>query len=377
MPKPIIIGIDPGTTSAYAILDLNGNILKIQSKKDFGFNEMVKKVSEIGLPIILGTDKQKIPDFIERFARKTGAKILNPDHDLKEEEKRTITNGLKHNNSHEMDALASALIAYNTIKPTIEKTRKFTKTNFNEIATYVLRDDIPIKTAISILEAPEEVKEIKKVIQEKQLSKKDYMELFEKYKSMKKENQLLRQHSIALTNKIKKIEPELDKIKTTKSKLTTKKIDTLFQIKEKRLKNFEYKIRDMDERIKELIEEIKHINKAIFKLRDYYVLKKVSNLSLKELSNVVKGDILYVENPNLFTIDSVKEIKDKITIVIHRDKTNSKTEQLVFDFIPADKLTIEEYENFALVKKKDLDKLSNKKDLMHKIIQDYKESRTT
>ena len=36
--KLIVVGIDPGTTTAYAILDLEGNIVVLKSSKNLGLS---------------------------------------------------------------------------------------------------------------------------------------------------------------------------------------------------------------------------------------------------------------------------------------------------------------------------------------------------
>ena len=45
----IIIGIDPGTTTAFSILDVNGNLLKIASYKNFGLSALISMVVYLSL----------------------------------------------------------------------------------------------------------------------------------------------------------------------------------------------------------------------------------------------------------------------------------------------------------------------------------------
>ena len=64
-----IIGLDPGTTSAYAILNLKGELIKTNSGKEFSLSEMIKEIMDECTPLIVSTDKAKIPGFVEEFSR--------------------------------------------------------------------------------------------------------------------------------------------------------------------------------------------------------------------------------------------------------------------------------------------------------------------
>ncbi|MBI2112772.1 DUF460 domain-containing protein [Candidatus Woesearchaeota archaeon] len=89
--KPLgIIGVDPGTTAAYAILDLNGNLIKINSNKEFSLSSVISEVISVCQPIIVSTDKAKTPSFVSDFATKLGCSLVHPPEDLKREEKRIL-----------------------------------------------------------------------------------------------------------------------------------------------------------------------------------------------------------------------------------------------------------------------------------------------
>ena len=47
--KPwLIVGIDPGTTVAYAILDLNGTVIKTLSKKELDLSSLITEIIKLG-----------------------------------------------------------------------------------------------------------------------------------------------------------------------------------------------------------------------------------------------------------------------------------------------------------------------------------------
>ena len=125
MGRKIIVGLDPGTTTAYAIMGINGNILALKSSKQLNLDVVIKETTEKGLPLIVGTDKRKFPRMVCKYAAKTGAVKISPEYDLPEFEKNLLTRGLKAKNGHQKDALAAATIAYKHYYSLIKRVYKY------------------------------------------------------------------------------------------------------------------------------------------------------------------------------------------------------------------------------------------------------------
>ena len=54
--KPLlIVGIDPGVTVGYALLDINGNVIKLYSSKELDLDKLISKIIEIM------KEKEKLP----------------------------------------------------------------------------------------------------------------------------------------------------------------------------------------------------------------------------------------------------------------------------------------------------------------------------
>ena len=116
--KPIIAGVDPGSTSAVAAVDFEGEILLLESGKNFPPSDIIQKLLETGKPVVLASDKGKTPSTVEKIASSLGAEIYEPDDDLDSSRKQELGEG---DNSHEVDASASALNAYNNLQREIRK----------------------------------------------------------------------------------------------------------------------------------------------------------------------------------------------------------------------------------------------------------------
>ncbi len=112
-----IAGLDPGTTIGFALLDLNGHLVAVDSFKGT-IDDVFSLASRYGKIIIVGTDVSKVPKTLEKFASRIGALLISPDYDLMHYEKRKKAKNflkrydLKLKDKHQQDALAAALIAY-------------------------------------------------------------------------------------------------------------------------------------------------------------------------------------------------------------------------------------------------------------------------
>lgn len=168
MLKPLIVGLDIGTTSAVSIHDLKRNLLYLKSKKNFSTSNIIKQIMIFGTPLIIATDKQNVPQKIRKIAASFDAKVFNPDHDLTIEEKEKIVN-ISMRDSHERDSLAAALFAFRFYSPqfnTIDMNLESLK--MGEFSDKV-KEMIIRKEAKNIAEAIEKVKPKKK--EEKEIPK--------------------------------------------------------------------------------------------------------------------------------------------------------------------------------------------------------------
>ncbi|MEO2154201.1 MAG: DUF460 domain-containing protein, partial [Nanoarchaeota archaeon] len=104
----LIVGVDPGTTTALAALDLKGNLVFTWSKKNTTEQEVINKIIEYGQPIVFATDKSKIPSFIKKLSDRFLVDVFAPKKDLNVNFKKQLVKefGFKVDNIHELDALA-------------------------------------------------------------------------------------------------------------------------------------------------------------------------------------------------------------------------------------------------------------------------------
>ncbi len=124
--KPLlIVGLDPGATSAYALLDLNGNVIKTNSSKDFTLSQIIEEAISSGIPVITAADVSRAPSTVHEFHRRMGTSLILPEQDLLKTEKSQLAKRSRFSNWHERDALAAANYAFKTLKPLLNRIDKF------------------------------------------------------------------------------------------------------------------------------------------------------------------------------------------------------------------------------------------------------------
>ena len=385
----LIAGIDPGTTLGYAVLDIDGNLLELKSSKQLNLSQLISRMIEKGRIIAVGCDKKNVPGFVKDFAVKNGAKLIHPKEDLSVKKKKNMTSGLNPEDDHQRDALASALFAFKEVGPLLKKIISFVKKYKHEkiqdeITELVILKGKSISDSVSILERSPEIEEvmIEDIREDKQLDRSDFVRLCSKLKKIKKENDILHDYNTNLKSEIKNLKEKYQYLSKKVSMLNViEQPRELLEFKEQRIRGFSREITLKEEEISSLQKEITTLFSFLSSLNKNYLLKKIDNLGYKELErmnpllDIQKDDILLIDDPNIVSENTVKFLKDKVNIILHKKPISDKIKELPFIFIESKKLDIMENKHFAVVCKKEVDKIKNKPNLLNKIISDYKKEK--
>nr|WP_303651957.1 DUF460 domain-containing protein [Halovenus rubra] len=109
---PIIVGIDPGTTTAAATVGLEGEVLDTLSTRTADMAAIIEWIIERGRPIIVAADVTPMPETVEKVRRSFDAAGWKPNRDLPIDAKKHRTRETGYDNDHERDATAAALGAF-------------------------------------------------------------------------------------------------------------------------------------------------------------------------------------------------------------------------------------------------------------------------
>ena len=108
----VIVGIDPGTTTAAAVVGLDGEVLDVLSTRTADTAAVIEWIIERGRPVLVGADVTPMPETVEKIRRSFDATGWTPSRDLPIDVKKHRTRETGYDNDHERDAIAAALGAY-------------------------------------------------------------------------------------------------------------------------------------------------------------------------------------------------------------------------------------------------------------------------
>ena len=291
--KYLIIGIDPGTTTAVAALDLCGGVVKVVSGKNWGLEKVVEVISEIGRPIAISTDKSKVPAFVEKICARFKAKLVAPKKDMSALEKKGSAGGFR---SHERDAVAAALYAYSVHKSMFKKVEQsIPPKKWNSVKRKLVLDE-----AINRADALREMVEKEKVVRR---PKKRESGLEKEVGRLRAENRGLRS--------------EVEMLKTTRTKvvrhITNESIKRLADARLDTIKSVRKKLRGLEGEVERLQRTIKVWEMGGVPIED----------DVKDVETMEMGGIKFISRENFSNVEKkrTQSLLKKI-IKSHRSKSS-------------------------------------------------------
>jgi len=351
LKKSIIVGYDPGTTAAVAIINTNKKILFLTSKKGLKKNEIIKEISKIGTPLIIATDKIPVPKSVEKISQSLGTKLFFPSKSLSTIEKWSLIKDckIKIKNDHERDALASAIKAYEKYSKLFKKIdRVLSSLYLSELYDKVLKMLIK-EEAENITDAVEKImkkmkkpeKSKKKII--KETPNKKVQELKEIIKQKNDDIEILKNYNESLKEKLKKYEEKY-------GKRTEIKID-INEIK---------RLKDQINKLKEKIEEK---NDIISKLKLFRELENKNYIPIIEISGTTESiqefskkfslinRVVFLKNTN--QIETLNDYNIKAAIIEKIDE--NIIGKLNFPIILKDDISLKKINNILVIEKKEFE----------------------
>lgn len=339
--KPLIIGIDPGSTSAVAGVNLNGELELLESGKNFPPRQIIQKIIEAGKPIVVTSDKAKMPSKVNKIAVSLGTETYVPEEDLSKQKKRALGRG---ENSHEIDASASAFNAYNNLQKEINKIQSYSErldiSKAESASRYfsegpVAREQQRNSPEDSDREEPEETVERteEKVDPEKQRMRRKIENMEEEISSLRSQIGELKSENEGLREKMREVKEE-DRKEVLKEREVTRRDRT---------------IQEKSEEIEEMEEELEKAN-----IREKQYRKALDLLA-------EGGEIIEIVTRR------TNEVPDKA--VTRSEDLKEEMERKGFDVRHVDELDAVELERYVVV-----DEFPKPKNFQD-IIDEYRESR--
>ncbi len=381
-----IIGLDPGTTSAYAIIDVHGNLLACSSGKNTSLADTIAGVMNTCSPVIVGTDKARVPSFVEEFARKTGAAVVSPSEDLSRNEKRELLSRMSvdsvADDAHQQDSIAAALFAWKQHLPKIQKMQFFLREHDllhkeREFMRLALKEDLSFLVIKDILarKVPEN-RIVEAVITDNRITKRDFLSLFERCTALSEQKKRSEQQLEEARQEVVSWEKKAAAHDRKKMKFQ-EKLDQLLAFKETRLRQQSRELNQKKETIRQLQQELEQLHKFIAHVPEFQLLKKVQTLSQKEfternkLLQIREFDFLLVEQPYIYS-EAVLSFLEQKNITLLSPRPCGKVLRSRFPCAVLEPTHIAHHQDhFALADKSILSTLLQSENIVEQVVKEY------
>jgi len=149
----VIVGIDPGTTTAVAIVGVEGTVFDVLSTRTADTAEIIEWIIERGRPLIVAADVTPMPETVEKIRRSFDAAGWVPDRDLPVDVKQHRTREEAYDNDHERDAMAAALGAFDAHKEQFERiaTKVPPRQDLGPVLARVIGEEESVETVLADL----------------------------------------------------------------------------------------------------------------------------------------------------------------------------------------------------------------------------------
>lgn len=386
--KRLIVGIDPGITTGVAIVNLQGKILSIYSRKNLSKGKFVTDLGNYGSPVAICADVSPPPQFVSKVAATYNAQTFSPKSLLSQFDKRELVRKWVPNeklNSHERDALSAVINTYNRFEPLFTKIdKKDFSFSEKELAKALIIRGLSINdscTAIEILRKPTNHKE-NFVIQHEENQENVIGRLYNLLGDFAHSEETisnLRVHSsnleLIIQNQKKQIKKLKKRISKSGDRLTLDLLKSeMIDEKEKRIKHITKRFQTEMSTNQILIERIKDLERLLWSTLDddNYPIKVLNRFSkdaiykLKREMNVHNDDILLIVDPTgggHQTANLLAETKFRIVFIENKKFPDEAANILEEEGIPvvySKDYNVKRINQYALISEKELKRaLSN------------------
>lgn len=342
--RPLIVGIDPGMITGVAILDIDGEVLRVFSGKNIDRATIVKEIEKYGKPLIIASDVYPPPEALEKLTSTLRAKLYTPQQSLSQSEKEELVKTYLENiespieveDTHQRDALAAAINAWKSFRTKLEQIEDYVSKMELDVDVDKVKADV-IK-GLSIAQAVE-----------KEIFRKLTLELRTRAEEKKIEEKTVKQPQVseALLKEIKKLEREKAQLKEKLSKARKE----IFELKKQlelyhKQTNIQVKtvreIQALSEEVRRLSEELKKYERENLRLKqeiadlksiiitiskhNYRLAVPITTLTLTSISKaereygpIGKDSIIYVVNPVFVQKEALSKLVEAeiLSIVVH------------------------------------------------------------
>ncbi|WP_433626661.1 DUF460 domain-containing protein [Halomicrococcus sp. NG-SE-24] len=295
----VVVGIDPGTTTAVALADLDGALLDVLSTRTADTAEVIEWIIERGRPVVVAADVTPMPETVEKIRRSFDAAGWTPEKDLPVDEKQHRTREQSYDNDHERDAMAAALFAFDDREDQFDRITEKVPAGVSrgEVIARVVAGEESVETALTDLtedDGDEEEETTEHTVRE--LSEEE-----KRIKQLESQVERLKSHVSDLEATVSEKD---DRIAELEDELTEARREERRDARERR------QVSRLERETDRLERELDERDERIEELEDKFArLKQLWKLDHSNFSDVAaeKKDLIPVKPVRKFTKDAIRE----------------------------------------------------------------------
>ncbi|WP_423743842.1 DUF460 domain-containing protein (plasmid) [Haladaptatus sp. SPP-AMP-3] len=375
----VIVGIDPGTTTAVAMTDLDGTLLDVLSTRTADTADVIEWIIERGRPVIVAADVTPMPETVEKFRRSFDAAGWTPERDLPVDEKQHRTREDGYDNDHQRDAMAAAFFAFDSHEDQFRRIARKVPPGISrgEVTARVVANDESVESVLRDLsDDPEpEPEESEHTVRELSAEEK-------RIKQLESQVERLQSHTAELNEIVEKKDERIEELETELSDTRRKERQNARERREiSRLRRennrLEDELDDRDDRIEEVEGKLARLKK-LWKL-DHSNFSDVSEkkaglVAVKpvekftndaidaahESYGLAEGDVIFLRDASGAGRSTAERLADiGPRVVLKAGGISDVADEVLFEHEipvgPADEVTIQEIDELAVARESEVE----------------------
>ncbi|MFC7214735.1 DUF460 domain-containing protein [Saliphagus sp. GCM10025334] len=296
----VVVGVDPGTTTAVAIVGLQGEVLDVWSSRTNTMADVIEWIVERGRPVIVAADVTPMPETVEKIRRSFDAAGWTPQRDLPVDEKQHRTADEPYDDDHQRDAMAAALYAVDAHEDQFERIARKLPAGIDrgEVTARVVAGGETVETVLEDLTEDEEHDEEESEHQPRELTAEE-----RRIRDLERQVERLEGHVETLEGRI---EDRDEQIEDLEAELAVTRREERRQIrKEREVSRLERKADRLESERDEAREEVEALEEKVERMKTLWKLdhsnfadvaeKKAGLVPVKVIEKFTKGAIRAAE----------------------------------------------------------------------------------
>jgi len=375
----VVVGIDPGTTTAVALTDLDGSVLDVWSSRTVDTADVIEWIIEHGRPVVVAADVEPMPETVEKIRRSFDAAGWRPERDLPVDRKLHRTREEAYDNDHERDAMAAALFAFDDHAEQFERIAGKVPPQFDrgEVIARVVAGGESVETALEELGDDDGDDEEETAHEPRELTdeEKEIKRLRGRIERLEGHVEDLRETVTRKDDRIEELESELSEARSKERKEARERREVTRL--ERETDRLEREIEDLEaenealssklERLKELW-KLDHSNFADVaeKKQGLVPVKPVAQFTkgaierADEAYGIAPGDVVYLRDASGAGRETARLLVEHEPRVVLRDGgLSEQADEILFEsgvpVGPADDVTIQEVDELAVARESEVE----------------------